>query len=196
MRAFTILVITMFLAGMVYHTTQTALPKVFAERHEGLAGEGTVGIGLMVAVVYTVAGVIQIIGGYLADRFPLKLVYVGAMAVQIPALWLAASLGGLPLMLVATVMVMAGVSALPAENMLLARYTPQRRHGLAFGVKFALSFGAAPVSVLLVALVNERTGGFYWVFVVLAGLALAALAVAMLLPRDRRVKDTSSAVPA
>ena len=185
MRAFAILGVTMFLGGVVYHTTQTALPKVLALRHGGLAGDGALGIGLLVAAVYTAAGIMQVLGGHLADRFPLKSVYLGMMLVQIPMLWLAASLGGLSLMLVATVMVMAGVSALPAENMLLARYTPARRHGMVFGVKFALGFGAAPLSVQLVAIVSGRTGEFYWVFVLLAAVVLGAFSIAAFLPADR-----------
>jgi MFS family permease len=186
MRVFAILLVTMFLAGMVYHTTQAALPKVFAERSGGLLGEGVLGVGVLVAGVYTAAGFMQIIGGYLADRLPLKLVYLGGMAVQVPTLWLAASLGGVPLVLVATIMVMANVGALPAENLLLSRYTPARRHGLAFGLKFALAFSAAPLAVQLVAVVSERTGGFYWVFSVAAMLVILAFSTAAFLPAERR----------
>ena len=184
-RAFGILLLTMFLAGMVYHTTQTSLPKVFEQRHEGLVSSGVLGVGLLVAGVYTAAGLMQVVGGHLADRFPLKPVYVGAMLVQIPALFLAASLTGVPLMIIATIMVMANVGALPAENLLLSRYTPQHRHGLVFGLKFALGFGAAPVSVLLVSVVSARTGSFYWVFAMLAIFALLAFSAATLLPGER-----------
>jgi MFS family permease len=49
-RAFAILLVTMFIAGLVYHTIQTSLPKVFAERHDGLVGEGTAGIGDMMVL--------------------------------------------------------------------------------------------------------------------------------------------------
>jgi FSR family fosmidomycin resistance protein-like MFS transporter len=42
----------------------------------------------------------QLVGGHLADRFPLRPVYIGALLIQVPALWLAASLGGLPLLTV------------------------------------------------------------------------------------------------
>ena len=140
---------------------------------------------MLVAGVYTAAGVMQVVGGHLADRFPLKPVYVGAMFVQVPTLFLAAGLTGVPLMFIATVMVMANVGALPAENLLLSRYTPQHRHGLMFGLKFALAFGAAPVAVLLVSVVSERTGGFYWVFVILAMFALLAFSAAAMLPGKR-----------
>ena len=185
-RGFLILLLTMFLAAMVYQTTQISLPKVFDQRHGGLVGPGVLGVGLLVAGVYTAAGFMQIVGGHLADRFPLKPVYVGAMLVQIPMLFLAASLTGIPLVLIATVMVMANVGALPAENLLLLRYTPQHRHGLVFGLKFALAFGAAPVSVLLVSGVSERTGGSYWAFVILAIFALLAFTAAAMLPGERR----------
>lgn len=185
-RGFLILLLTMFLAAMVYQTTQISLPKVFDQRHGGLVGSGVLGVGLLVAAVYTAAGFMQIVGGYLADRFPLKPVYVGAMLVQIPMLFLAASLTGVPLVLIASIMVMANVGALPAENLLLLRYTPQHRHGLVFGLKFALAFGAAPVSVLLVSAVSERTGGSYWVFVILAIFASLAFTAAAMLPSERR----------
>ena len=78
---------------------------------------------------------------------------------------------------------MVGVGALPAENILLARYTPARRHGLAFGAKFVLAFGAAPLAVQLVSYVQGRTGDFFWLFVALSGCALVALMAAMRLPR-------------
>ncbi len=184
-RVFAILLVTMFCGGLIFQTTQTALPKTFALRHEGLAGDGTLGVGLLVAAVYTAAAFMQMGGGYLADRFPLKRVYVGAILLQVPLLWLAAGFSGLPLLMVAALMVMASVGALPAEVMLLARYTPDRRHGLAFGVKFVLTFGAAPLGVLLVAKITETTGGFYWVFALLAGVALTAVVMAAWLPSAR-----------
>jgi MFS family permease len=127
----------------------------------------------------------QILGGHLADRLPLKMVYVGLMVVQIPLLWWAASFSGLSLALVATVMVMAAAAALPAENMLLAHYTPRSRHGVVFGTKFVLAFGAGPLAIQLVAAVNRQTGEFYWVFVSLAGVVAVAVLFALMLPQRR-----------
>jgi len=186
-RVFAILLVTMFLAGLIYHTTQTSLPKFFLERREGLVGEGAFGVGVLVAIVYGASGALQVLGGHLADRLPLKLVYVGAIFAQVPALWLASRLGGLALVVVATAMVMANVSALPAENLLLARYTPEHRHGLVFGLKFVLSFGAAPVAVGLVAFVTGRSGGLSSVYVLLSGIAALAFVFAVFLPKERVV---------
>ncbi len=188
LRVFAILMVTMFLAGLIFNGTQTALPKVFAERNAGLVGSGAFGVGLLVAVVYTAAGVMQLVGGHLADRLPLRVVYVGAILIQAPLLWLAADLSGVALVGVAILMVVANVGALPAENMLLARYAPENRHGLAFGLKFVLSFGAAPVAVQGVAWITAQTANFYWVFVSLAMCAVIALAAALWLPAGPQAK--------
>jgi len=186
LRGFTVLVLTMFLAGIIYQSTQVALPKVFAERLGGIVGEGTLGVGMMVALVYGAAGIMQLIGGHLADRYPLKPVYLGFFIMQVPLLWLTAGLAGLPLVGVALLAVVSGVGLLPAENMLLARFAPQKHHGLAFGVKFVLAFCAAPLGVVFVSFIHERTGGLYWLFIAMTLIAAICMVAAMLLPGDRR----------
>ena len=92
---------------------------------------------------------------------------------------------GLPLVLAATLSVLLSTGALPAENMLLARYSPRRHQGLIFGIKFVLAFGTAPLAIWFVAWVNRETGDFTWLFAVLAGFALVAFAAALGLPRER-----------
>jgi hypothetical protein len=86
------------------------------------------------------------------------------------------------LLFVGTLMVMANVSALPAENMMLAHYAPRRRHGLAFGAKFVVAFGAAPLSVQLVAWIQDRTGELEMLLQLFSVCALLALGAALLLP--------------
>jgi MFS transporter, FSR family, fosmidomycin resistance protein len=109
-------------------------------------------------------------------------------------LFLASTVGGVSLIVVATMMVMANAAALPAENMLLARYTPERRHGLAFGLKFVLSFGAAPFAVELASFISEKTGEFQLLYLFLSISALTAFLFALMLPRSS--DDHAIVVPA
>ncbi len=182
LRAFFVLSVTVFLGGLIYHSTQVAMPKFFAERVRDLVGDGVFGIGTLVTVVYLIGAATQMVGGHLADRYPLKPVYIGAYVVQVPLLFLAAGLAGLPLLPVALAMVIFNLVSLPAENCLIARYTPGRWRGTAFGAKFILSLGVAPIAVQLVALLYEWSGGFYWLFATLAAMAVGVILSALMLP--------------
>lgn len=186
LRAILVLLLTMTIMGIVFQATQAAIPKVFDLRLRDIAGEGALGIGLLVAGVYTIGGVTQLIGGFLADKFPLKPVYLLSFLLQAIALAAVASLVSLPLIAVTALVVLLSVVALPAENMMLARYTPERHHSLMYGVKFVLAFGTAPLAILLVSRIQEQTGEFVVLFLALAALALAATLAALLLPGEWR----------
>jgi len=188
-RAFMVLALTMLCTGMIYQATQAGLPKVFSERVVDFVsggGEGGVfGVSALVALVYFSAGAMQLVGGWLADRYPLKLVYVICYSLQIPFLFLAASLSGTVLVVVAMAMVATNVSALPAENSLVARYAPSQWRGLVFGLKFILAFGISSVGVAMEGRLYDMTGDFYWLFTILSALALVATAAGLLLPNER-----------
>jgi MFS family permease len=185
LRVYAILLLTMAVMGLMFHATQASLPKIFDLRLRDLAGEGALGIGLLVAVVYTAGGFMQLVGGWLADRFPLKPIYLSAFLFQVPVMVLLASAGATPLVMLAVLTVVLSAVALPAENMLLARYTPQRHRGLAFGVKFVLAFAIANPAILLASWVEGRSGEFSGLFFILAAIAASAAAVAFFLPNPR-----------
>ncbi|UEM20123.1 MFS transporter [Skermanella mucosa] len=193
-RAFLVLSVTMVCAGLIFQSTMTAMPKWFGERMTGLVGEGTLGVGGLVTLVYLFASGSQFVGGMLSDRYPLKRVYVGCLALQIPLLLVASHFAGLPLLVVAALVVFTQSLQIPAETMLLARYTPARHRGLAFGAKFVLSFGVAPLGVQLVALAYGWSTDFWWLFVMLGGFAATAVLAATLLPRE--APAVAPAVPA
>lgn len=192
-RVFLLLLISMFIGGVIYHVMQTALPKLFTEQLSGVLGNGAMGVGAVFAFVFILGGIMQIVGGILADRFPLKLVYVSCWFLQILVMSGLAASAGFGIVGFAALAVMVNVAALPAENMMLAHYTPAKQHGLAFGIKFVLAFVAAPVSIELVAWVKGTTGGFVWLF---AGVAMAAACVFVLLLALPPNRVQSAVIPA
>jgi MFS family permease len=155
---------------------------VFEDRLGGLLGDGTIGPGVAVMIVYGFSALMQVTAGHLADRFSLKWVYLFAWVVQAPLLAVAAVASGAPLLVTAMLMVTCNTGSLPAENMLLARYTPERWRATAFGIKFVLNFGMAALAVPVVGLVRSTSGDFLLLFAGLAALALAVGAYALRLP--------------
>ncbi|MBP5856793.1 MFS transporter [Marivibrio halodurans] len=193
LAAFLALLFPMFAIGLIYNTTQTAMPKLFEENMLGWLGGDISRIGFAVGAVYTAGALMQLVGGRLADRYSLKLVYFLGWLLMAPLLLAMALFGEGALFLAAIGLVVVNTSALPAENMMLARFAPAKHQGLAFGIKFVLAFGAGPIGVLLIKYGREMTGDFSALLTGLAGLAAVAVLVVLLLPRDARARDAAAA---
>lgn len=182
-RAYLVLALCMLCGGLIYQATQSSLPKLFEERlGDWIGGSGTLGVGTAVMIVYGVAGLLQVWCGQLADRYPLKTVYIGMYLVQIPLLAAAASLAGVPLLLAAMMMVTLNIGALPAENSLLAKFTPPRWRATAYGAKFVIAFGISGLGVQLAGWVRGVSGDFFWLYIGLAVAAALITAIALRLP--------------
>lgn len=194
-RAFFVLSVTMTCVGLIGTAFQVMLPKLFAERVLDVAGGGALGAGALVTVVYLFAALAQLVGGRLADRFQMRSVYIVSFLIQAPVLFLAAALTGMPLLMVSIAMVFINVAALPAENGLLARYTPGKWRATAYGAKFVLALGVSAAAIPLIGYIYDATGGFFWLFVLLGALAAIVFAAAWLLP-DERPRQPSRAVVA
>jgi hypothetical protein len=125
------------------------------------------------------------VGGRLADRLPFKWLYVGTFLLKLLPLAIAGALGGPVAVIAAAIIGFTFDMSAPVENLLLARYSSGRRRGLAFGMKFAIGFAAAPVGVNMVAWAyGEAAGGAPVLFAILAAMTATMLAAALLLPRE------------
>jgi len=87
-----------------------------------------------------------------------------------------------------------GVLSVPAENALLARYSPPHWRATAFGAKFLLALGVSTIGVKLVAMIHDGTGSFAPLWLTLAGCAAFVAAAGLFLPgRLRRIPPVLAA---
>lgn len=192
-RVFGVLAVTVLCAGMIYQITAFALPKIFDERLGAWLGGSVVGIGGLVTLVYLVSSLAQVLGGELADRYSLRGVYTATQFLQVPVLALAATLFDPSLVGAAALMVALNVAGQPAENALLARFTPTRWRGRVFGVKFVLTLGISAIGVALIPIAYRFTGSLDLLFGLMAAFALAAGTAALCLPRGMSPRVAAAA---
>lgn len=195
-RVFSVLSVTMALEGIIWSAVMFGAALVFETRlagdigrlREGLASWGLVTetvlwVGVATSMIYVVSGIAQyLMGRRIIDRYPLKATYVTASALQVVAMVALAMGNGYVALVGAIFSAVLSAASGPIENILIARYTPSRYHGLGFGAKFVVALGASPVAILLIAWIREATGSLELLFLVLAGVAAAITAVALLLP--------------
>ncbi|HZN85695.1 MAG TPA: MFS transporter [Burkholderiales bacterium] len=180
-RIFAILLIATACGGVIFNSTTVAMPKVFDERLQALT-QTNFGIGVLVAVVYTVAAFAQVAMGALIDRFELKRLLVGVALAQIPLLALAANTQGWAMLGAAVLMMLAVFGQIPLNDAIVGRYCADEYRARVLSVRYVVSLGVAAVAVPMIAVLHRTQGGFANVFLVLAALASAMLLASLFFP--------------
>jgi MFS family permease len=180
-RIFAILLVATACGGVIFNSTTVAMPKVFDERLRALT-QTNVGIGALVAIVYTMAAFAQVLMGTLIDRFELRRLMIGVALLQIPLLALAANLQGWAMLGAALAMMLAIFAQIPLNDAIVGKYVADEYRARVLSVRYVVSLGVAAVAVPLIAVLHRTEGGFRNVFLVLAALAAGMLAASLFFP--------------
>jgi MFS family permease len=194
-QIFAILLIATACGGVIFNSTTVAMPKVFDERLRELT-QSNLGLGALVALVYSIAAFAQVLMGTLIDRFEMKRLMIAVGLVQIPLLALAANLDGWPMLIVALCMMMAIFGQIPLNDAIVGKYVADEYRARVLSVRYVVSLGVAALAVPLIALLHRTEGGFRNVFMVLAALACAVLVSAFFFPTRDRLRQAPSAAAA
>jgi len=92
-RIFFVMTLAAVSGSMIFNFTTNGNNQLLAERLRGLVDDPA-RLGILLAVVYTIASFAQIVVGKLIDRYPLKFVYLPIVAAQVPLFLLAARAEG------------------------------------------------------------------------------------------------------
>src|SRR3954469_388295 len=191
-QIFIILLVATACGGVIFNSTTVAMPKIFDERLRSLT-QTNVGIGALVAAVYSVAAFAQVLMGTLMSRFDMKHLMIACGLVQIPLLAAAATLDGWPMLVVALLMMMAIFGQIPLNDGIVGKYVADEYRARVLSVRYVVSLGVASVAVPMIALLHRTEGGFRNVFLVLAVLACAVFASALFFPSRERIRQAPAA---
>ncbi len=180
-RIFAVLLVATACGGIIFNSTTVSMPKVFDERLQALT-QTNLGVGALVAAVYTVAAFAQVAMGALIDRFELKRLMIGVALAQIPLLALAANLQGWAMLGAAVLMMLAVFGQIPLNDAIVGRYCADEFRARVLAVRYVVSLGVASVAVPMIAVLHRTEGGFGNVFLVLAVLAAMMLAATAFFP--------------
>ena len=126
----------------------------------------------------------------------MKAVYILAWAVQAPLLLIAAQARDFPLLATMIAVNYLGVLTIPAENALLARYTPAKWRATAYGAKFLLALGVSTIGIKLVAITYDSAGSFSPLWLTLGACAAFVAVAGLFLPGRLRRTPLLAALPA
>jgi MFS family permease len=153
-------------SSLIFNFTTNGNGQLLSERLRGLV-EDPATLGVLLAVVYTIGSLAQLVVGKLIDRYPLKWVYLPVVAAQVPLFLLAAGMGGWALYAVMVAFMVFVFGAIPFVDAMIVQYVDDRMRSRVAGIRLAVSFGVSSLAVYLLG-PTVKAAGFSTLLTVMA----------------------------
>ena len=190
-RTFAVMTAAAITASLLFNFTTNGNARLLAERFRGIV-EDPATLGALLAGIYAVASLAQIVVGRLIDRVALKPLYLTMILSQIPLLMLAATAQGwwLYAALLGTMIFIFG--AIPFTDAMIVRYVDDRIRSRVAGMRMSVSFGVSSLAVYLLGPLVKSMGfgNLFWTMAVIAACTAASV---IFLPNESTSQQTASA---
>jgi MFS family permease len=181
-RLTAIIFFTTAISSLVFQSTTFALPKVFAERLNGIAGSATL-VGWLAFVVFAVASGAQIVVGKLLDTLGPRTVFMGAAILQLVFFALMPGLTDWAALAVALGFMLGAFGQIPINDYMIGRMAKSELRASIYGVRYVISFLVLGAALPMIGWVHGRWG-FDTLFMLLSIVAAVIFGAVSLLPRQ------------
>ena len=206
-RVSAIVFLTTAVSSIIFQSTTFALPKIFDERMQGLAGNlaawadtalpGNTDVASMVGalafLIFAVASLAQVAVGLSLDRFGPRRVFMTVAVIQIVFFSAMQGLHDGVALVVALGFMLGAFGQIPINDYMIGKMASGPFRARIYGVRYVVRFSVLAVALPLIAVVYE-TWGFDMLFILLAVAAAIILAAVACLPRT--LPQPPNAVPA
>ena len=186
-----IMLLSITCLSFVYQILQTSLPKAIDIRLTDSLDLSTSDIGFIVAAIYIVSGLMNYVGGILTDKYSEKLIYSIGIVGQGLLLLLIVSLSNYWLIAISLAIVAFNSSILPAENLLLAKFSPEKYQSLVYGIKFIVSFTVGPIALIMISRSYDLTGEFGVLYLAFGFVMIIMFLIVLTLPVKKVITGTA-----
>ena len=180
-RVFAVMTVASVTASVLFNFTTNGNGELLRERFAGIV-EDPATLGLLLALVYVIGSFAQIVVGLMIDRAPLKYLYAGIVALQVPLFALAASAQGWALYALMIAFMVVVFGAIPFTDAMIVRYVDDRMRSRVSGMRLTVAFGVSSLAVWLLGPV-VKAAGFRTLLFVMAATALVTFLAVLWLPR-------------
>ena len=181
-RAFMVMTVAAIASSLIFNFTTNGNAQLLAEGFRGILEDPAM-LGALLALVYAVASLTQLVVGRLIDTMPFKPLQLWMSIAQIPLLifvahaqswWLFAGLLG-------TMMLVFG--SIPFTDAMIVRYVDDRLRSRVAGMRLTVAFGISSFAVWLLGPLVKSIG-FTHALWIMAGIAIVRSLIVLMLPEE------------
>ena len=168
--------------GLLFNLSTNGNARLLDERLSAVVSDPAT-LGALLAGVYAIASLAQVVVGRLIDRYPLKPLQLAVVLAQVPLLLLAASAQGWWLyaaLLGSMILIFGGI---PFTDATIVRYVDDRMRSRVAGVRLALAAGISSAAVWALG-PAVKSAGFDTLLTVMAGISGVTALVVLWLPGE------------
>jgi MFS family permease len=192
-RLFAIMTIASITASLLFNLTTNGNGELLRDRFAGIVEDPAL-LGALLAAVYTIGSLAQILVGNLIDRVPLKYLYAGIVALQAPLFALAATAQGWTFYALMIGFMIVIFGAIPFTDAMIVRYVDDSHRSRVSGMRLTVSWGVAAFAVWVLGPL-VKAGGFRTLLLVMAATAACTLVAVLFLPRPGARSGLSPGAP-
>ena len=182
-------------SSLIFNFTTNGNGQFLAERLRGVIDDPAT-LGALLAAVYTVASLAQLVVGKLIDRLPLKRIYLPIAVMQVPLFLLAAPAEGWGLYALVLAFMVFVFGAIPFVDAMIVQYVDDRMRSRVAGIRLTVAFGVSSTAVWALGPM-VKAAGFATLLVTMAVIAAVTTVFVSLLPgRPRAATAAVAAAPA
>jgi MFS family permease len=171
--------------GLLFNLTTNGNGQLLAERMRGVVEDPST-LGTLLATVYAVSSLAQVVVGRLIDRIPLKRLYLGIALAQVPLLLAASQAQGWWLYALLIGVMVATFGIIPFTDAMIVRYVDDRMRSRVAGMRLTVSIGISSLAVWALG-PAVKAGGFQTLLLAMAAISLVTCAIVAWLPGERAV---------
>ena len=180
LRVVAVITVIATTSALLFNFTTNGNTELLRERMAAVVTDPAA-LGVLLALVYSIASFSQLLVGTLIDRLPVKRLLLAIVALQIPLFLLASQAHGWYFFVLIVLFMGVVFGAIPFIDALIVRFVDDRIRSQVAGARLAISFSISSLAVYLLGPV-VKASGFGFLLVAMAGIAVVTLAAAAWLP--------------
>jgi len=186
LRTFLVMVITATTTSLLFNFTTNGNAQLLADRLQGLVSDPST-LGMLLAGVYAIGSLAQLVVGRLLDRVAVKPLFVGILILQCLAFAVASQTSGWQWYLAAIGYMVMVFAAIPFSDAMVVRYIDDSMRSRVSGTRIAISFGISSMAVYLLGPL-VKAAGFDTLMTLMACIAASGVLAVLWLPGQESIR--------
>jgi MFS family permease len=189
-RTFVVMVATSTTTSLLFNITTNGNAQLLAERLDGLVSDPS-RLGMLLAMIYAVASLAQLVVGRLLDWLPVKPLFFSVLFLQIVSFALASQSSGWAWYVAAIAYMVMVFAAIPFSDTMVVRYIDDAMRSRVSGTRIAISFGISSMAVYSLG-PFVKASGFTHLMMAASGVAALGALIVLFLPSESQMKQSAA----